>query len=452
MESEFQESEKSLKISEDLPPPGTAEPSSDADVQRYKKLLKAAYERSETYKQICNNSVNPITVINPDSLKIEWANKRAAEYYSTSLEIMAGRPIGEIEPNFASGLLLKPGLMLKSGYTSVSMFTRQKDGSSKHIEVMFTILIVNLRNYLCLEYNDVGRWEKTLKKIEGDANVDARQLKIQLMEEQAKLLDKEKRIQETSANREVIENSEDHFIYQIKKNPGNVFMISYVSRFFKNTTGFDLNEVNSMGGWLELIVPADLPLYNNMLGNLDKNKSASGTYRILRKDNSIAWFKDSIMPEYEESGRAVIGYRGVVNNITRFKEIEEKLREFKTSAKSLRTTSIDRPVSAAKEIKNDFKDILLNIYKIHIDYANGIIIGVNDEFVNTFGYKREAVLRRTLTEILDSSSYNEYLKNAGRTTKSPYEIIVRSENGEKNKFSAINIPMEYGDQLIMKKI
>ncbi|MFH1196762.1 MAG: PAS domain S-box protein [bacterium] len=450
METKTLDTSVEMKLDQDVAALEAVEFIADKTEQKYKKLLKALNDRSETYKQICNNSVNPIMIINPDSTKIEWGNKRAIDFYSLTLEELAGKLLRDIEPNFANGLLLKPGLMLKSGSTSVSMFIKQKDGSSRHVEVMFTPLIVNFKNYLCLEYNDISKWEKTVKRIENDANTDAEQLKIQLMEEKAKLNDREKRIKESSVNREILENSEDHFMYHLKKQHDNKFLLNYTSSSFKSMTGFDLNQVNSLGGWLELIVPTDLSLYNNLLNKLDKSKTASGTYRILNNENNIIWFKDTVMPEYDSSGTAIIGYMGIVSNVTRQKELEEKLRELKASVKNFRMVPLEKQINTAKEVKNEYKDILLNIYKIHVHYSNGMIIEVNEEFEKKLGYAKEKILRHTVTEIIDPGSYSEYIKNVGRTTKVPFEIIVRCEWGEKQKFHALNVPNEVGDYLLLR--
>ena len=78
--------------------------------------------------------------------------------------------------------------------------------------------------------------------------------------------------------------------------------------------------------WLNSIHPEDKKFVKNALKKLLSGESASGAYRIRRRDGEIRWVYDSAMPKKDKTGR-VVELNGVCVDITDLKQAEAALAE-----------------------------------------------------------------------------------------------------------------------------
>ncbi|MBB3058305.1 PAS domain-containing sensor histidine kinase [Mucilaginibacter gotjawali] len=75
--------------------------------------------------------------------------------------------------------------------------------------------------------------------------------------------------------------------------------------------------------WFELIHPDDKHLLDGEEEVLQRGEKVSKQYRIIRKDKSVRWVENKVLPCLDETGR-LIRVDGITRDITESKEAEEK--------------------------------------------------------------------------------------------------------------------------------
>ena len=73
--------------------------------------------------------------------------------------------------------------------------------------------------------------------------------------------------------------------------------------------------------WSEVIYPDDQRMVNKDLRDLYEGKPVRNQYRIVRKDNTVRWVENRIIPTINSAGE-LIRIDGVINDITDRKQIE----------------------------------------------------------------------------------------------------------------------------------
>lgn len=123
-------------------------------------------------------------------------------------------------------------------------------------------------------------------------------------------------------------------------------------------------------GWVDSVYAADRErVLSHWQACVASGAEFRETYRFVRPDGSILWAADNAVPERDDSGR-MQGYIGTVTDVTRFVEIEQRLR-------------ID-----AAALGNTYDGILV------VDTGLNII-SVNRALVLATGYTEEELLGRT---------------------------------------------------------
>ncbi len=78
--------------------------------------------------------------------------------------------------------------------------------------------------------------------------------------------------------------------------------------------------------WIEMVVPEDRELVSTRIkGILAGEEELTIQHRIIRKDGTIRWIRDTLIPKYDFEG-SLISYDGVVRDITERKLAEKELR------------------------------------------------------------------------------------------------------------------------------
>ncbi|MBL8018277.1 MAG: PAS domain S-box protein [Leptospirales bacterium] len=99
-----------------------------------------------------------------------------------------------------------------------------------------------------------------------------------------------------------------------------------VAGSFERVTGYSLDQVKELGGWMQLILENDRAAALSVSEPILRGEKARVEYRIRRPDGELRWLQDEIIPIVDASGKAV-SVMGGVRDITDQKNAEARLRE-----------------------------------------------------------------------------------------------------------------------------
>ena len=158
---------------------------------------------------------------------------------------------------------------------------------------------------------------------------------------------------------------------------------------FAEITGYSPEELVELGGWGVLIHPDDIPNAEKYVEEMLSGKNSCCTARIVAKDGSVRWIKDSGKPWFDDSGN-VIGTFGYAKDITEQMEMEERLR--------------------ASELKHRMLYIHTPLPYQSLD-KNGNLLDVNPAWLKTLGYSREEVIGRSVSSFLHPDAVSSFEQN-----------------------------------------
>jgi PAS domain S-box-containing protein len=205
--------------------------------------------------------------------------------------------------------------------------------------------------------------------------------------------------------RSLVENINE-VIYAIDENG----IVNYVSSAIKPMTDYEPSEIEGRH-FSNFIYGADT---ERIVGRFDEALSGQQRpteYRILTKAGTHRWVRTFSKPAMEE-GRAV-GLRGVLSDITEYKQTEAELRESERRYRDLLET-----------MNEGFRMI----------DEQGLITYVNKKLGEMLGYKAEEIIGRKATEFLDEQSRKVWAREFEKRQKrhsSPYELSFIRKDGER---------------------
>ena len=96
-----------------------------------------------------------------------------------------------------------------------------------------------------------------------------------------------------------------------------------VAGSFERTTSYTPEDVESRGGWLELMHPDDRHNVEPLVAALNAGKSFVNEYRIVDRNGQVRWLRDRAFPTLENG--KLVRITGGVQDITERKGLEEQL-------------------------------------------------------------------------------------------------------------------------------
>ena len=125
---------------------------------------------------------------------------------------------------------------------------------------------------------------------------------------------------------------------------------------------------NNPALWIEMVPAEDRPMVREHVDAVLAGQSMPPLeHRIVHKDGSTRWLRDTIVPHRDAAGH-LVRYDGLVEDITERKRIEERFRQLLESA----------------------PDAML------VTDRSGWIVLVNEQTERVFGYRREELLGRSV--------------------------------------------------------
>lgn len=162
------------------------------------------------------------------------------------------------------------------------------------------------------------------------------------------------------------------YIYTVTINDGTVIKTSHGPGCL-TVTGYSHEEfVNNPFLWYQMILEEDRPAVTRLTADIQAGEDIpSLEHRIIHKDGSIRWVRNTIVPRYSEQGE-LIAYDGLISDITLRMRAEESLR--------LQSAALEAAANA-----------------IAITDSDGQVIWVNQAFTRMTGYSSEEAVQRDLS-------------------------------------------------------
>ncbi|MGE4560519.1 MAG: PAS domain S-box protein [Desulfobulbus sp.] len=114
-------------------------------------------------------------------------------------------------------------------------------------------------------------------------------------------------------------------IYTVHIEQGEAVAVSHSAACAKVTGYLPEDYAADPELWIRIVIPEDRHLIiDNFKRLLRLNQAATTEYRLQRKDGRIIWVSDTIIPQFDSTGK-LIAYDGVVIDITARKKAEQQL-------------------------------------------------------------------------------------------------------------------------------
>ncbi len=114
------------------------------------------------------------------------------------------------------------------------------------------------------------------------------------------------------------------YVYVVEVKEGVPLAPSVVAGSFERTTGYTVEQVAEIGGWLNVIHPDDVHNLNETFASVKAGNPFINEYRIIRRDGETRWLHDHIRPVLQDGVLARLV--GSVQDVTERKSLEEQLR------------------------------------------------------------------------------------------------------------------------------
>lgn len=131
---------------------------------------------------------------------------------------------------------------------------------------------------------------------------------------------------------------------------GDTAVPRIVAGSFERTTGYSIEDIKDLGGWLAVIHPQDLPGLLSEQGPLRAGTPFVVEYRIRSKDGSERWLRDRGHPIVHPQTGALERIVGGVQDITERKLLEAQL---------LQAQKMEALARMAGSVAHDFNNVLM---------------------------------------------------------------------------------------------
>jgi PAS domain S-box-containing protein len=256
-------------------------------------------------------------------------------------------------------------------------FIRELRNTCPHIPV---IVISGKSSYSdVIEAVRLGAWDYLVKPV----RVEDLNIIISRSLERARLLDENCRYrrqleeQVQAQTQELLESSE-RYRRLLKSVTSYVYTVTFSGERSAETvhrpgcekvTGYTIEEFLAVPDlWYKIVHEDDQPKVLAMSQNiLTETAILESEHRILHKDGSTRWVRDTLVPCRDKAG-VIISYDGIISEITERKVAQEKLKSHMDNLTALR--NIDKAINGSLDLRIILKLLLMEALKsLNVDAA-----------------------------------------------------------------------------------
>lgn len=183
---------------------------------------------------------------------------------------------------------------------------------------------------------------------------------------------------------------------------------------FDHVTGYTPEELYQKGGWGALIHPEDIPGAREYVETLLSGKASSFTARIVTKDGTIRWIRDTGRPWRDEETGKILGTFGSARDVTERTRAELALQKSEQKYKTL------------------YENVPIPYQSLD---AKGCFLDVNPAWLTCLGgYEHEEVIGKPFSDFLHPDGMEDFIKNlkefkeTGTAENNLYKM--RKKNGD----------------------
>mgnify|MGYP000923005677 CR=1 FL=1 len=427
----------------------------DSVQKEYENKIRVLNNIRLINRLVFDNINNPVILYDLHNDSIILANTASANFYNTSIAILSQSKLDQIDPFLVKEIknIRSEQLIKKLNFIYEKILFSQS--IQKLYEVSLTPIDFGNKKYLLLEIMDVDKWDFTSETIKSEFEKETK-IHKQLLEkeiERRKLA--EQKLTGFSTKINLITNLRDSFFYTIRVISNTRFQLIEASKAFKRITGYELRDVEDLGGWTSIISQGDLPQFHKQRLKLTPNEITWGEYRIIDKNGEFIWLKDYMFPQFEETGRFIQYIYGFAEDMTKIKKIEEDFERIKSDESKKGTLDLNNlkaNLSNKVELKSAldyYQKVVFELFPYQIFHENGIMVDASTKFQEITGLMVNPLAKKTLFEIFDPSGRTEYLRQIQGNNTNMFNVKIKTRNNDNViSFEAINIMCEYRDRMI----
>ncbi len=136
----------------------------------------------------------------------------------------------------------------------------------------------------------------------------------------------EKVLKESEERYRMVSELTSDYAYRDRVEADGAIVPEWITESFARITGYSWDEAQTSELWKKLIYPDDVPALLEHTHIILSGESHTQEMRITTKHGELRWLRDFANPEYDETQKRVVGLYGAVQDITEYKQAEEKVR------------------------------------------------------------------------------------------------------------------------------
>jgi PAS domain S-box-containing protein len=166
----------------------------------------------------------------------------------------------------------------------------------------------------------------------------------------------EEALRESEELHRVIAELTSDYAYTARVEADGTVRIESVTGGFTRVTGYTLEELEPLGGWVHLIHPDDLGVAQGRLANILEGRRGVHELRIRTRGGEVRWIRYSIQPIRDPVLGRVTRLLGAVQDVTSRKRAAEQLQDYAVQLRNLSRRLLDTQEEERRRLARELHD------------------------------------------------------------------------------------------------